>query len=64
MFMIENHGSVVLIIPSDEAERAWLTENVSDESQWWGGALSVEPRYVSDLCDGIVRAGFEVVAIY
>jgi len=60
MFMIENYGSVVLIIPSDDAERAWLTENVSEESQWLGGTLSVEPRYVIDLCNGIVRAGFEV----
>jgi len=60
MLRIENHGSIVLIRPSDDVERDWLRENVSEESQWWSGALAVEPRYVDDLRTGLIEAGFEV----
>lgn len=47
--VIENHGSIVLLRPLTSAGRRWLEENTSEEAQWWGGALVVEPRYVEPL---------------
>jgi hypothetical protein len=53
MATVENHGSIMLVRPDDEAEREWLGENTSEESQWFGGALVVEPRYLEALLDGL-----------
>lgn len=60
MFTVENHGTIVLIRPSDDVERKWLMEHAGEDAQWWGAALGVEPRYVCDLCGGIVEAGFVI----
>jgi hypothetical protein len=45
-YSFENHGSLWLCRPLTDAAREHLEENVSDEAQWFGGALVVEPRYV------------------
>lgn len=58
MFDIEDHGSVVLVRPHTTDVRDWLVENISDEAQWFGGALVVEPRYVEALFLGLVGEGF------
>jgi hypothetical protein len=58
MFSITDHGSLVLVRPLTDDCRAWLEANVSDESQWFGGALVVEPRYLIDLVAGLADEGF------
>jgi len=59
-FRVENHGSIILVRALTSACEAWLNENVGEESQYFGGALVVEPRYASDLVAGLFEAGFEV----
>lgn len=57
---IENHGSLYLLRPISALARQWLIDNVgtpNDEVQWFGGALVVEPRYVSDILVGVRAAG-------
>ena len=46
--------------PVTDAGREWLDENVSDDAQWFGGALVVEPRYVADIVVGMRQDGLEV----
>lgn len=58
MFYVENHGSVVLVRPTTSDVREWLEANTSEESQWFGGALVVEPRYVEALVLGLIEEGF------
>ena len=60
MFDVENHGTIVLIRPHTTDVRTWLEENVSDESQWFGGALVCEPRFVEDLLAGMCEEGFVI----
>lgn len=57
---VENHGSIVLVRPVTADASAWIDENVSDEAQWFAGALVVEPRYVAHLLDGMAAAGLTV----
>ena len=57
-FTVTNHGSIVLVKPLTDECNDWLVEHVSDEAQWFGGALVVEPRYVEDLIEGLEEAGF------
>jgi hypothetical protein len=56
----ENHGSVWLVRPLTVVGREWIDENVSDDAQWFGGALAVEPRYVGDIVEGMQIDGLEV----
>jgi hypothetical protein len=59
-FILENHGSIWLVHPQSDAAREHLAENVSDEAQWFGKALVVEPRYVEGLVNGLRDNGWEV----
>jgi hypothetical protein len=43
-----------------QAARDWIAENVSDDAQWFGGALMVEHRYASDLAEGMAGDGLEL----
>ena len=55
---IENHGSICLFRPLTEAACGWLKEHCdSDEHQYFGSALVVEPRYVEDLAENAVNDG-------
>jgi hypothetical protein len=59
----ENHGSIVLIRGLSEAGQAWLDENVGDdETQFFGGAVVCEPRYVEAIYLGAHSDGLEVSA--
>jgi hypothetical protein len=59
---IENHGSIMLLRPVSDSGRAWVEENVyqDDETQYWGNALVVEPRYISDIFFGAMEDGLSV----
>ena len=58
---IDDQGSVVLFIPSNSEEVAWLEDNVSSESwQWLGGSLAVDHHMAEGLIEGIRNAGFEI----
>jgi hypothetical protein len=59
-FTLTNHGSLVTLLPATDEAREHLAENVSDEAQWWAGALVVEPRYVADLVEQLQANGWEV----
>jgi hypothetical protein len=57
---IVNHHSIVLFHLNTPVASAWVEEHVSDEAQFFGMALVVEPRYVADLIHGMHEAGLEV----
>lgn len=61
-FIFTDHGSLWMARPMNDDARQHLEENVSDEAQWMGGALAVEPRYVAGLVDGLQNSGYEVTA--
>jgi hypothetical protein len=62
-FTFINHGSLWLVIPAGTAQRAHLAAHVSDEAQWLGGALAVEPRYVDGLASALTDDGFHVIGV-
>lgn len=57
---VENHGTIVLVRPLTEPALDWLSEHT--DGTWFGNALAVEHRYVSDLVAGLRDAGFAVEA--
>lgn len=60
-FSVENYGSIVLLRPLSELGRAWVEENVSQEGfqPFWPNVL-IEPRYVSDILQGLANARLAV----
>ena len=58
--IVENHGSLYLLRPDTRKAQRWLETHVSEDVQWFGGALVVEPRYVADIVNGAREAGLEV----
>ena len=59
-FLIENHESIFLFDPRNTSAEKHLRERVSEEAQWFGGALVVEPRYVGDLASALQAEGFRI----
>lgn len=49
---IEDHGTIVLFRPLDDASREWLENNTNAEAwQWWAGALAVDHRAARELLE-------------
>lgn len=58
---ISNHGSIFLFQPNTQIAVDWIRENVqTEETQFMGHALVVEPRYAEDLAFGMQSEGLEV----
>ena len=57
-FHFENHGTILLCQPMNDAAREHLTENTAEDAMWFAGALAVEPRYARDLASGLISEGF------
>ena len=59
-FRIENYGSIFLFDPQNTTAEEHLRENVSEEAQWFCGALVVEPRYAAGLAQALQTEGFQI----
>ena len=59
-FLFEDHFSLILFRMVTPAASQWVDENVSEDAQFFGDALVVEPRYARDLINGIMAAGLVV----
>jgi hypothetical protein len=58
---IEDHGSIVLLIPISAIGEQWVDENLNGpETQRWGRGVVVEPRYVLHIVEGARGDGLEV----
>ena len=57
-FTVTNHGAIILVQPLSEGATTWLRGIGNGESQWYGNALCVEPRYLDNLIAGLNESGF------
>jgi hypothetical protein len=59
-FQLENHGSLFLLRPLNDAAKNWMGEHLpidNPETQFWGDSIVIEPRYVAPIVDGILADG-------
>ena len=59
-FRLENHGSLFLLHPLNSTAKGWMAEHLpmdNPETQFWGDAIVIEPRYVAPIVDGIIGDG-------
>ena len=59
-FILQDHGSIWLCIPQSRRAERHLRRNTGPESQWWGGGLAVEPRFVESLATSIQDDGYTI----
>ena len=59
-FNVENHGSIFLLIPLNDAAQAWVDEHLPADAATLGRAIAVEHRYIGAIVEGIQAAGLEV----
>ncbi len=58
--IVTNHGSLFMLHAHTRRAHAWLNEHLSEDAQWLGDAVAVEPRYVQDIVAGAQRDGLVV----
>jgi hypothetical protein len=61
-FTVNNHGSVVLIVPNTPAAVDWANEYIGEGNGWqplWP-AMLFEQRYLSEVINGIQADGLSV----
>jgi hypothetical protein len=59
-FRLENHGSLFLLRPLSSVAKDWMDEHLpmdNPETQFWGDAIVIKPRYVAPIVDGIIGDG-------
>jgi hypothetical protein len=62
-FELANHGSLYLLCPLNEAAKNWMAEHLpmdSPETQFWGSAIVIEHRFISEIISGVQRDGLRV----
>jgi len=59
-FTVKNEGSLVLLEPFSDQARDWVDEHISENAQWYFGAVVVEHRYIEPIIEGIQEDGMTV----
>jgi hypothetical protein len=57
-FRFTREGGLALLRALSPMAEKWLAAHIGEEASWHQGALVVEPRYVPEIVDGIIDAGF------
>jgi hypothetical protein len=59
-FRLENHGSLFLLRALSSAAKDWMGERLpidNPETQFWGNAIVIQPRYVAPIVDEAIGDG-------
>jgi hypothetical protein len=56
---VENHGSLIRLVPSTPDATNWLRQNTDSDATWFSG-LCCEPRYAEAIVAGLIDDGFTV----
>jgi hypothetical protein len=61
-FVLENHGSILLLRPQNESAVAWLNEHIGSENgfQPYWPTVVIEHRYIGAILEGIQGDGLAV----
>jgi len=59
-FVVENHGSILLLQPLSPAANSCVKENLPEDHLTFGHAVVVEHRYIADIVAGIQSDGLTV----
>jgi hypothetical protein len=58
-FIVEDHGSIILLKPVTAGAREWVEENIGEDNGYQGlwTTVTLEGRYLAPILEGISQAG-------
>lgn len=62
-FTLHDEGSLFLLHPHTATAKEWMKEHLpmdNPETQFWGDAIVIEPRYLAPIIEGIRSDGLAV----
>ena len=59
-FIVQDHGSIVILTPQTPEARGWVNEHLPDDAQWFGRGVVIERRYFEPIYDGITADGLTI----
>lgn len=62
-FLYRDEGSIILLLPQNETAQDWTGENLQTEPWQDKRAIAIEPRYFTDILEGIQAEGMVIERI-
>lgn len=59
-FILQDHGSLVVLTPQTPEARGWVDEHLPDDAQCFARGVVIEPRYFEPIADGITADGLTI----
>lgn len=62
-FIVENHGTIFLLIPQNDSARAWIDEHIGKENgfqPYYPSAVVIERCYVLPILEGVLAEGMVI----
>ena len=59
-FNVQDHGSIVLLMPLNDSAEAWIAEHLPEDAQRFGLSVAIERRYFEAIYHGIINDGHTV----
>lgn len=58
-FLVQDHGSICILSPQTDGAMDWVEDNIEQDNDYqpYWPAVVIEPRYMSDILDGITADG-------
>ena len=59
-FLLVDHGSIFVLNAMSDAAKQWEDDNLPDDAVTWCRGTVIEPRYITDILEGIAAEGLQV----
>ena len=62
-FLYRDEGSIILLLPQNETAQDWTRESLQVDTWQDKRAIAIEPRYFTDILEGIQAEGMVIERI-
>ena len=59
-FIVQDHGSIIILEPQTTAAKAWADERFPEDAQNWANGTVIERRFFEPIYHGIVADGLTI----
>lgn len=59
-FIVQDHGSLIILEPQTTAAKAWADECFPEDAQNWANGTVIERRFFEPIYNGIISDGLTI----
>lgn len=59
-FIVQDHGSIIILEPQTTAAKAWADERFPEDAQNWANGTVIERRFFEPIYNGITADGLTI----